>query len=100
MNHSGCGYQLIPDSTFNIFTSFGLHALTIWENKLRKKLGGKIDTFFKHYYIRPYKQLKKIIISEEQLKESLVKLMRMKTGGKVKVLINGTTRKRFKICRR
>lgn len=31
--------------------------VTIWENRLRRRLGmDKIDTFVKHYYIRPYKR--------------------------------------------
>ena len=43
-----------------IFSPVLVCPLTIWENKLRKKLGWeKIDTFFKHYYIRPYKQWRK-----------------------------------------
>ena len=40
-----------------IFSPVLVCPLTIWENRLRKKLGWeKIDTFFKHYYIRPYKR--------------------------------------------
>lgn len=31
---------------------------TIWENRLRRKLGmPEIKTFFKHYYIKPLKRL-------------------------------------------
>jgi hypothetical protein len=40
-----------------IFSPVLVCPLTIWENRLRKKLGWeKIGTFFKHYYIRPYKK--------------------------------------------
>jgi len=40
-----------------IFSPVLVCPLTIWENRLRNKLGWeKIGTFFKHYYIRPYKK--------------------------------------------
>ena len=43
-----------------IFSPVLVCPLTIWENRLRKKLGWeKIDTFFKHYYIRTYKKWQK-----------------------------------------
>ena len=43
-----------------IFSPVLVCPLTIWENRLRRKLSlEQIDTFFKHYYIRPYKRWQK-----------------------------------------
>jgi len=43
-----------------IFSPVLVCPLTIWENRLRKKLGlEKIGTFIKHYYIIPYKRWRK-----------------------------------------